>query len=41
MITSLTRRDPRALQAAILMAEELIHYHPTDGGYDAWLARTT
>lgn len=36
--SSLARPDP---QAALLMAQELLRYRPTEAGYDAWLARIT
>lgn len=39
--SSLAHRDPPAPHAALLMAQELLRYRPTDGGYDAWLGRIT
>lgn len=39
--TSLAHRDPPAPHAALLMAQELLRYRPTEGGYDAWLGRIT
>lgn len=36
-ITSLAQCDPSAPHTALLMAQELMHYHPTKNSYEVWL----
>ena len=39
--SSHTRRAPTDAHATLLLARELLHYHPVDDLYEEWLARIT